>query len=230
VATLFHCVWSTVEAAVDEAVTYGLAHRELSGVSHVGIDEVSRKRGRAYVTNAYDLKSRRLLWSGEGRAKETLEGFFDWFSKERAVQLYGVCCGMWQPYINVVKVRASKAIVVFDKFHIVQHLTRAVDQVRRDEIRDKGKAHKDLMSKTRYTWLKNPRNLTDKQISRLSELEHLNIKINRAYLLKETFREFWAYPYTLGQTLPRQVVGGQPIPVSHPCGSLPGSSDATRIS
>lgn len=45
VATLFHCAWSTVEEEVDEAVTYGLFHRDLSGVSHVGIDEISRKRG-----------------------------------------------------------------------------------------------------------------------------------------------------------------------------------------
>jgi len=86
-----------------------------------------------------------------------------------------------------------KAVLVFDKFHIVQHLTKAVDQVRRDEIREKGKAHKELMAKTRYIWLKNPWNLTDKQQTRLSELEHLNLKINRAYLLKEAFREFWEY-------------------------------------
>ena len=72
VAKLFHCSWSTVEAAVDEAVAYGMAHRDLSGVTHIGIDEISRKRGHVYVTNVYDLKSRQLLWSGEGRAKKTL--------------------------------------------------------------------------------------------------------------------------------------------------------------
>jgi len=195
VAELFHCSWSTVEAAVDEAVAYGMAHRDLSTVTHIGIDEISRKRGHVYVTNVYDLKSRQLLWSGEGRAKETLEGFFDWFGQERTNRLEGVCCDMWQPYADVVKARAPKAILVFDKFHIVQHLTQAVDQVRRDEIREKGKEHKALMSKTRYIWLKNPWNLTDKQQARLSELEHLNLKINRAYLLKEAFREFWSYTY-----------------------------------
>ena len=195
VAALFHCAWGTVEAAVDEAVAYGLEHRDLSGVTHIGIDEISRKRGHVYVTNVYDLKSRRLLWSGEGRAKETLEGFFDWFGKERTEQLEGVCCDMWQPYVDVVKAKAPKAILVFDKFHIVQHLTQAVDQVRRDEIREKGKDHKELMAKTRYIWLKNPWNLTDKQQARLSELEHLNLKINRAYLLKEAFHEFWSYTY-----------------------------------
>lgn len=179
VAALFRCSWSTVEAAVDEAVGYGLAHRELSAVSHIGIDEISRKRGHVYLTNVYDLNSRALLWSGEGRT----------------AQLEGVCCDMWQPYADVVQARAPQAILVFDKFHIVQHLTKAVDQVRREEIREKGQEHKALMSKTRYIWLKNPWNLTDKQQARLSELEQLNLKINRAYLLKEAFREFWSYTY-----------------------------------
>ena len=35
VAKLFHCSWSTVEAAVDETVAYGMTHRDLSGVTHI---------------------------------------------------------------------------------------------------------------------------------------------------------------------------------------------------
>jgi len=92
VVTLLHRAWGTVEAAVDEALNYGLFHRDLTGVAHIGIDEISRKRGHVYVTNVYELNSRRLLWSGEGRAKETLEGFFDWFGKERTDRIEGVCC------------------------------------------------------------------------------------------------------------------------------------------
>lgn len=57
VAALFHCAWSTVAAAVDEAVAYGLAHQDLSEVTPIGIDEISRKRGHVYVTNVYDLKA-----------------------------------------------------------------------------------------------------------------------------------------------------------------------------
>ena len=193
VAALFGCAWSTVAQAVEEAVAYGLAHRDLSGVTHIGIDEISRRRGHVYVTNVYDLKGRRLLWSGEGRARETLGAFFDWFGEERTAGLEGVCSDMWQPYIDVVKERAPQAVLVFDKFHIVQHLMRAVDQVRRDEIREKGKEHKELVAKTRYIWLKNPGNLTGSQQLRLKELEELNLKINRAYLLKEAFRGFWNY-------------------------------------
>ena len=83
VAKLFNCSWSMVEAEVDEAVAYGMARHDLSGVTYIGIDEISRKQGYVYVTNVYDLKHRRLLWSSEGRARETLKGFFDWFGEER---------------------------------------------------------------------------------------------------------------------------------------------------
>ncbi len=193
VATLFHCSWNTVAEAVDAAVEYGLAKRDISDLAYIGIDEISRKRGHVYLTNVYDLEARRLIWSGEGRAKETLEKFFDWLGQERSAGIAGVCCDMWQPYIDVIKVRAPKATLVFDKFHIVGHLMKAVDDVRRDEIREKGDDHKELMKKTRYIWLKNPWNLSQNQQSRLADLEQLNLKINRAYLLKESFREFWGY-------------------------------------
>ena len=193
VARLFRCSWATVAGAVEEAVSFGLAHRDLEGLSHIGVDEISRRRGHVYVTNVYDLQRKRLIWSGEGRSKRTLEEFFAFLGPERTAALQGICCDMWQPYIDVIKARAPQAVMVFDKFHIVRHLMEAVDQVRRDEIREKGLAHKALMYKTRFIWLKNPWNLTDAQAFRLGELERLNLKINRAYLLKELFRDFWDY-------------------------------------
>jgi len=193
VAALFHCSWDTVATAVDEAVAYGLERRDISELTHIGIDEISRKRGHVYLTNVYDLVTSRLIWSGEGRARETLDAFFDWLGDEGAARLEGVCCDMWRPYIDVIKARAPQATLVLDKFHIVGHLMKAVDEVRRDEIREKGEGAKALMKKTRYIWLKNPWNLSANQRTRLADLERLNLKINRAYLLKEAFREFWSY-------------------------------------
>lgn len=135
VARLFRCSWGTVAKAVEAAVEYGLAHRDISGVIYIGIDEISRKKGHVYVTNVYDLESKCLLWSGEERKEKTLEAFFDFLGPERTAALEGICCDMWQPYIDVIKARAPNAVLVFDKFHIVRHLMEAVDQVRRDEIR-----------------------------------------------------------------------------------------------
>jgi len=193
VARLFQCSWGTVASAVDFVVKYGLENRDLSSITHIGIDEISRKKGHQYLTNVYDLKTKSLLWSGEGRDAETLKQFFNFLGEERASQLQGICCDIWRPYIKVIEEKAPNAVLVFDKFHIVRHLMNAVDTVRRDEIQEKGKEHKELMKHTRYIWLKNPWNLTDNQKSRLSALEQLNLKINRAYLLKEAFRNFWSY-------------------------------------
>ena len=193
VARLFRCSWGTVATAVEEAVAYGLAQQDLGDLTHIGIDEISRKRGHVYVTNVYDLARKRLVWSGPGRTQDTLHAFFDFLGPERTAALEGICCDMWQPYIDVITARAGQAVLVFDKFHIVSHLMKAVDQVRRDEIREKGPAQKVLMHKTRFIWLKNPWNLTERQHCRLGELQRLNLKINRAYLLKETFAHFWDY-------------------------------------
>lgn len=193
VATLFRCSWGTVASAVDYVVAYGLANRSLEEVRLIGVDEISRKRGHVYLTNVYDLERGTLLWSGEGRTKATLEAFFAFLGPERAARLEGVCCDMWQPYVDMIKVHAPNATMVFDKFHIVRHLMEAVDQVRRQEIHEKGKEHRTLVAKSRYIWLKNPWNLSLGQKARLGMLEKLNLKINRAYLLKEAFREFWDY-------------------------------------
>ena len=193
--------------AVEEAVAYGLAHRDLDHVTHIGIDEISRKRGHVYVTNVYDLERKRLVWSGEGRSTETFQAFFDVLGPEKTAALEGICCDMWQPYIDVIKARAPQAVLVFDKFHIVRHLMEAVDQVRRDEIREKGPAHKALMYKTRFIWLKNPWNLTESQARRLGALERLNLKINRAYLLKRALPELLGVPAGgLGEAVPHALV------------------------
>ena len=134
-----------------------------------------------------------MIWSAPGRSRETLTEFFQLLGEDGCHRLKGICCDMWRPYIDVVQQYAPQATIVFDKFHIVSHLMKAVDQVRRDEIREKGKSHKELVTHTRYIWLKNPWNLTDQQKGRLSVLEKLNLKINRAYLLKESFRQLWNY-------------------------------------
>ena len=127
VARLFRCSWGTVATAVEEAVAYGLAHRDLEHLTHIGIDEISRKRGHVYVTTVYDLERKRLVWSGEGRSTETFDAFFGVLGPEKTAALEGVCCDMWQPYIDVIKARAPQAVLVFDKFHIVRHLMKAVD-------------------------------------------------------------------------------------------------------
>lgn len=193
VARLFGVCWSTVASAVRSAVTYGLANRDTSSVRHIGIDEISRKKGHVYMTQVYDLDRKRLIWSGEGRSEETLRRFFEEWGPERSANIDGICCDMWAPYVNVIKERCPKAVLVFDKFHLVRHLLEAVDRVRKMEARALKAREPELLRGTRYLWLKNPWNLSPPQKQRLGYLERLNLRIHKAYLLKELFRELWTY-------------------------------------
>ncbi len=187
-ARLFGVSWNTVAAAVASAVEYGLEKRDTDGVDAIGIDEISRRKGHRCLTMVYDLSSMRLLRCGEGRDKASLRAFFRTLSPEDKQAIKVVCCDMRQPCIDVVAEEIPQATQVFDKSHLVKHLSEAVDQARRQEARELKDTDPEVLKRTRYIFLKNPENLTDKQKVRLADLEKLNLKIDRAYLLKESFR------------------------------------------
>lgn len=83
------------------------------------------------------------------------------------------------------------ADITFDKFHVMKIVNDAVDKVRRQEQKDQP----DLKN-TRYIFLKNPKNLTDKQAETLEQikLKDLNLKTMRAYQIRLNFQEFWNQP------------------------------------
>lgn len=193
VARLFHVSWNTVRSSVDAAVAYGRAREHYQRVRFIGIDEISRKKGHVYHTQVYDLEGKRLLWTGAHRDKDSLRRFFAWWGEERTAAIEGVCCDMWQNYIDVIRERCGESVIVFDKFHIVRHLLEAVDKVRRMEVKALGGVDAEALKGTRYIWLKNPWNLTDRQEARLTDLLKRNLRIVKAYLLKEVFRKLWEY-------------------------------------
>jgi transposase len=193
VARLMGVHWNTVASAVRQAVAYGLEHRDPGKILYIGIDELSRRKGHKYVTNVYDLEGKRLLWSGAGRGKATLEAFFAEHGETLMGQVVAVCCDMWRPYIDVLKDRLPGAALVLDKFHLVRQLLAAVDQVRRDEARELKAENPELLARSRYLWLKNPERMRDKERARLGYLQKLNLRTARAWLLKESFKELWTY-------------------------------------
>ena len=120
VAEAFPTSWDTVHRAVRMAVDWGLAHRDLSSVAAIGVDELARRREHRYLTLVYqiDRHHRRLLWVGRERKAATLQAFFDWFGAARSEALRFVCSDMWKPYLAVVAERAGQAVHVLDRFHL----------------------------------------------------------------------------------------------------------------
>jgi len=192
----FAASWDEVRRAVVWVVHYGLEHRNLDGIGAIGVDEVQYRKGHKYLTLVYqiDASCRRLLWITESRTEKAIKGFFTWFGKRRSKALRVVCSDMWKPYLKMIHQYAGQALNVLDKFHIVAHLNKAVDETRRRDAADLRRQGDDVTLKhTRWCLLKRPGNLTTKQTGRLRGLLRLNLRTARAYILKEDFNHFWTY-------------------------------------
>jgi transposase len=208
VAVAFHTSWHIVFSAVTLAVTWGRQHLDLGGITAIGVDELQWGRGHRYITAVYQINGecKRLLWIGEQRTVKTLLRFFHWLGPERSRQLEFICSDMWKAYLKVIAKKAGQAIHVLDRFHIMSHLNKAIDEVRADEARELVRQGYDpVLKKSRWLLLKRPENLSAAQQSSLAELLQYNLKAVRSYLLKEQFQFFWDYisPYWAGVFLDR---------------------------
>lgn len=196
VAKIFGSSWDTVYRAVRHAVSWGLVHRDERGVVAIGVDEIQYKRGHKYLTLVYQLDEgcRRLLWVTTDRTEKSLEQFFDVMGKQILPTLKYVCSDMWAPYLAVVGRRAGEAVHILDRFHIMAHFNKAIDEVRAGEARRlKKDGYEPVLKNSRWSLLKRRSNLTSKQTVKLRELLKYNLQTTRAYLLREDFQRFWTY-------------------------------------
>ena len=197
VADAFQTKWDNVYRSVKMAVAWGLANRNLDNITAIGIDEICwRKKGSKFLTLVYQIDNncKRLLWIGKDRTKKTLIDFFDEFGPDHSSLLRFVCTDMWKPYLLVVAEKASQAINILDRFHIMSHMNKAIDKVRATEFKAlKTKGKQAILTGSRWCLLKRPENCNEKQAVKLKELVAINLKTVRAYLLKEDFQRFWDY-------------------------------------
>jgi transposase len=199
VANAFQTSWENVFRSVESVVQWGLAHRDLSGITAIGMDEVLWHRGYKFLTVVYQIDNgcRRLLWVGQDRTLKTTLRFFRWLGRERSAALRFVCSDMWKPYLRVIAKKAPKALNILDRFHVAAKMNKAIDEVRAQEAKAlKAKGIAPLLKNTRWCLLKRPENLTDNQGMKLADLVRHNLKTVRAYLLKEDFQHFWTYRST----------------------------------
>lgn len=200
VATIFHTSWETVYRSVAWVVEYGLQHRRMEGITAIGVDEVQFRKGHRYLTVVYQIDAycRRLLWVGPERTAKTLLRFFKALGREQTAALQFVCSDMWRPYLKVIAKKVPHAVHILDRFHIVARLNKALDQVRATEAKRLAQeGYEPVLKRSRWCFLKKPKNLTTTQQTKLDDLLQYDLKTVRGYLLKESFQCLWAYtsPY-----------------------------------
>ncbi|MGH9046173.1 MAG: ISL3 family transposase, partial [Acidimicrobiales bacterium] len=193
VAELMRVVWRTVGAIIARVVADGRAgHDPFAGLTRIGIDEISYKKGHRYLTVVVDHTTGRLVWAGVGREKKTLNAFFDLLGEERCKQVKIVTADGASWIGDVVVERLKNATLCIDSFHVCKWASEALDEVRRDvwnQARNNGMrgCAKELKD-CRFALWKNPEDLTEKQGAKLSWIAKENTVLYRAYLLKEQLR------------------------------------------
>jgi len=200
VARVFNTNWNQVYQSVKSVVEYGLLHRDLDQISAIGVDEIHYGQGQSYLTLVYQLDrdDKRLLYVGKKRTIKSLLRFFWELGHERCSRIEYVCSDMWRPYLKVIRKKTPQALHILDRFHIVALLNKAVDEVRREEVKQlQAEGFEPVLLKSKYCLLKRQENLTLGQEQRLADVLQYDLKSVRAYLLKESFELFWTYtsPY-----------------------------------
>jgi transposase len=202
VAEVFGVSWDRVYRTVESVVNYGLAHRDLTGITAIGVDEVAYAKGHRYATLTYQLDEdrRRLLHVSEGRTARSLPGFFRLLQNEGqrlGQDLIGgiglVCSDMWRAYLKVIRKKLPRALHILDRYHIVANLNKALDQVRADEARALARDGWDVLKRARWLLLRRRKRLTGKQRWRLRQILQWDLKTVRAYILEEGLQALWAY-------------------------------------
>ncbi len=160
-----------------------------SGVTRVAIDETAAARGHTYISLFVDIDQARVLFATQGKDAATVAAFAEDLGAHHATpeQVEEVCIDMSPAFIKGTAESLPNAHVTFDRFHAMKIVNHAVDRVRRAEQKVQ-----HALKGTRYIWLRNPGNLSQRQSATLASLPTRNLKTARAYRIKLAFQDLYS--------------------------------------
>ena len=180
---------------MNRSVQRGQRRKTWAVPTHIGVDEKSFAKRHKYMTLVCDLATGSVEHVADGRSQESLQAYFHRFEKTKLDRIQAICLDMHDPYIAAVRecVPNGTDKIVFDKFHVMRLMNDAVDKVRRQENKKLRSQQEDVLIGTKYLWLYNPKNIPERLLPRFDELRRLDLKVSRAWAIKETLRQLWNY-------------------------------------
>jgi transposase len=187
----WHEAWHIMERAVER----GQRAKGRRVIARLGVDEKAVAKGHRYVTLVCDLDRGTVEYIADDRKKSGLDAYYQSLSKEQLAGIEAVAMDMWEPFIasTVAHVPAGRSKIVFDRFHIMKHVSEAVDAVRKAEHRRLQGEGDETLKRTKYLWLYAEENLPESERERFAALRALNLKTGRAWAIKESLRGLWRY-------------------------------------
>jgi transposase len=187
--------WDEAWGLMERAVARGQRVKQTKVVARLGVDEKAAAKGHAYITIVSNLDEGTVEYIGDDRKKESLDGYFAGLTPEQRVSIEAVAMDMWEPFIRSTRAHVPLADdkIVFDRYHIMGIVGKAVDDVRKGEHRALTAEGGSPLAKSKYLWLYAEENLPAKHQERFALLKALHLKTGRAWALKECLRGLWSF-------------------------------------
>jgi transposase len=192
---LLRLSWDQIHEIQKRAVERGLTRRLSEKIKHVGIDEKSFLNGHSYASVLYDLDKGRVLEIEPERTEIAATKLLNTLTDKQKQEVEAIAMDMWPAFKNAANTVIPKAEIVHDKYHITTYLSKAVDLVRRKENSSLLKQGDDTLKGTKYLWLTNVENMKQETKKTFSLMAKDELKVGRAWSIKETFKHFWDYSY-----------------------------------
>lgn len=188
--------WDEAWGVMSRAVARGQARKEARPIAYIGVDEKAFRKGHRYHTIVCDLERSTVEFVAEDRKTESLAAYYTQLTDAQKTALHGVAMDMWEPYIGATRdgLPNGDTKIVFDRFHIMREMTKAVDTVRKQEHRAFLRAGDDSpLTGTKYLWLFSNERRPERHAEAFATLQALNLKVGRAWAIKEALRTLWTY-------------------------------------
>lgn len=192
VAHFLHLSWDTVKDIQKRYLQRHYGNPDLSKLEYIGIDEFAVAKGHIYKTIVVNLLTGQVVYIGDGKGADALDGFWKKLTKTDAV-IKAVATDLSPAFISSVMTNVPDATLVFDHFHVVKLMNDALDNIRRSVYREEKDLNKRKVIKgTRWLLLHNGKDIFDDKFkSRLDNALKLNEPLMKAYYLKESLKEIW---------------------------------------
>jgi len=189
--------WDQCWNVLTRAVNRGRKRKPHRVPERIGVDEKSIARGHKYETLVYDIDAATVEYVSDDRKQESLESYYQQFSTDELDKVMAIAMDMWDPYIKATKtyVPGADKKIVFDRFHVMRHVIDAVDQVRKIEHRLLKESGEQTLKGTRYLWLYSQENIPDWRKEQFEQLRDKDLRVCRAWAIKENLRHMWNYRY-----------------------------------
>jgi len=185
--------WDEVFCVMERAVARGLARKEHKLPTQIGVDEKAASKGHRYITLVNNLAGGTVDKVLLGRKAAPLESYFLSYPKEQREAVEAVAMDMSGPFRSAVEevIPGASSKIVYDRYHIMAIMNRAVDTVRKQEnaaLRNEGD---DTLVGSKYLWLYGQERLPQRYAERFNALRSRELATGRAYAIKEMLRTLW---------------------------------------